>query len=267
MVNESSSETCVLCCVCQLDVASAQVLLLTCNHTICTSCGDGAAKFGHQACPLCRAPHLLDVRSLRARFCQHRHAYGQWRRGKSSGSKGELSNLHLPPRLSDQLPSKLLHPIRHSSTLLTMSTDGDMFHRSCGIIIIPSSTNKLAPRLQASRPTLRNKLSCTQSCIALPCANYEALPSAAELPELPPELVHLIFAMRDGLRSAAILRVQAVWRMCVFEHSNWTHAHPSPHPFTSHLPPTQNFSPLPRCAPVDSPIVNTPVCMSACIRT
>ena len=71
-------------------------LRLACSHSLCSECASKCAMAGHEACPLCRHPHLLDPQKLSERRELWRVAYGSWRAGSSSGAAGELGTIVTP---------------------------------------------------------------------------------------------------------------------------------------------------------------------------
>ena len=85
----------------------ASPIRLWCGHVLCVECCSNASEHGHRHCPLCRVPHLLDVKQLRRKNETFRSGYSNWRRGCSFGSRKEVSdvsgyagwslNLHLQP--------------------------------------------------------------------------------------------------------------------------------------------------------------------------
>jgi len=77
-----------------------QPIELTCSHALCTSCASDCNDSGHERCPICRHPHLLDPTLLSLRRQSWRDAYGGWRRGASSGAVGEVSSVVLPRRFN-----------------------------------------------------------------------------------------------------------------------------------------------------------------------
>lgn len=93
------------CSICLQICASP--LRLWCGHVLCVECCSNASEHGHRHCPLCRLPHLLDVKQLRQKNETFRSGYSNWRRGRSFGSYKEVSdvsgyagwsfNLHLQP--------------------------------------------------------------------------------------------------------------------------------------------------------------------------
>ena len=79
------------CCIC---LNNCQKLLrLWCNHTVCQECGSEASKHGHNACPLCRVPHILDPDLLRDQAEEYRKGYRKWREGESHGAQGDTSDV------------------------------------------------------------------------------------------------------------------------------------------------------------------------------
>lgn len=54
-----------------------------------TKCGSS----GHENCPVCRHPHLLDPSKLKSRKETWRVDYNRWRRGKVHGSIGEIADI------------------------------------------------------------------------------------------------------------------------------------------------------------------------------
>lgn len=88
------------CCICleptdvlSVPPASATMIELACGHAICSRCSTAASEHGHARCPLCRAPHNLDVAELRQRLAVYRGEYQSWRSGGAAGAKGELAHI------------------------------------------------------------------------------------------------------------------------------------------------------------------------------
>jgi len=104
------------CCIC-LNTCN-KFLRLWCNHTVCEECATEASAHGHDACPLCRVPHILDPDVLRNKAEKYREGYRKWRKGESNGANGDTSDvsgyrgwrLRLPIDSIDDSDS-LLHPI------------------------------------------------------------------------------------------------------------------------------------------------------------
>jgi transcription elongation factor Elf1 len=70
---------------------------IACGHPICSRCSTAASLHGHAKCPLCRAPHNLDVAELRQRLAAYREEYSAWRSGDAAGVKGELAHIVQKP--------------------------------------------------------------------------------------------------------------------------------------------------------------------------
>lgn len=66
-------------CFTRLSATSSPFIALSCGHIICSSCASEADSHGHESCPLCRKPHLLDPTKLAERQAKYRSKYGQWR--------------------------------------------------------------------------------------------------------------------------------------------------------------------------------------------
>lgn len=82
------------CPVCLGDMTSA--IQLSCSHSLCVDCAERCSKAGHERCPVCRHPHLLDPTKLGERRDAWRTAYGGWRKGRASGAAGEIASIVSP---------------------------------------------------------------------------------------------------------------------------------------------------------------------------
>ena len=83
-----------ICTICFEAVPN--LLRLKCSHSLCAGCASHADAHGHMKCPVCRLPHVLDRRELRARLTHHRAAYRDWRVGAARGAVGELKDISRP---------------------------------------------------------------------------------------------------------------------------------------------------------------------------
>eukprot|EP00933_Yihiella_yeosuensis_P061144 TRINITY_DN6396_c0_g1_i4.p1 TRINITY_DN6396_c0_g1~~TRINITY_DN6396_c0_g1_i4.p1 ORF type:complete len:1029 (-),score=186.45 TRINITY_DN6396_c0_g1_i4:249-3335(-) len=92
--NIDGVNSCPICLLTQENAGS--MLQLSCGHCLCNCCAERCSSFGHEGCPLCRHPHLLDPAILAQRSAQWREAYSSFRRGSSKGAAGELSSIGRP---------------------------------------------------------------------------------------------------------------------------------------------------------------------------
>lgn len=85
--------------------AMLQPIRLSCAHALCADCAGRCSDAGHERCPVCRHPHLLDPKQLGARRDAWRAAYGGWRKGAASGAAGEVASIVLPGQ-RDAVPAR-----------------------------------------------------------------------------------------------------------------------------------------------------------------
>lgn len=101
-----------MCPVCLIELATKTTFRLACDHVLCTECATAAAEAGHEACPVCREPHELNLAKLDERLEAFREGYGKWRRGepiRPEPSVGEMESLHLPSPIRRSASGKSLH--------------------------------------------------------------------------------------------------------------------------------------------------------------
>jgi len=81
---------------------------LSCGHCLCLACSLKSSQAGHEQCPLCRKPHLLNPEGLAARDNDYRRQYAAWRAGGQAGATGEVSDIVAPmtpaPRRTHSMP-------------------------------------------------------------------------------------------------------------------------------------------------------------------
>merc|ERR1712224_798515 len=91
LIRRSSDKDTASCPIClTADATQAPILSLACNHVICAPCGETATRHGIMTCPMCRAPHVLDIRMISERLDEQRNDYRAWRNGEPSGMKGDI---------------------------------------------------------------------------------------------------------------------------------------------------------------------------------
>ena len=125
------TEPCGICLEAGLD----HQLRLACGHVFCAPCIERAGEYGHRRCPVCRVPHLLDLKALRHQKSSFRDQYRRWRRGSARGVNADISDVSgyagwrmeclLPRCPSDQ---------HHSVAGLLYASDGAMgeaYARQC----------------------------------------------------------------------------------------------------------------------------------------
>jgi solute carrier family 50 protein (sugar transporter) len=66
---------------------------LRCGHRFCTPCMKKCAANDLASCPTCRHPHELDPIVLQDRLDAFRGNYHNWRKGGTSGAKGEVDDI------------------------------------------------------------------------------------------------------------------------------------------------------------------------------
>jgi len=73
---------------------------LRCGHRFCTPCMKKCAANDLASCPTCRHPHELDPIVLQDRLDAFRGNYQNWRKGGTSGAKGEVDDISAaaPPK-------------------------------------------------------------------------------------------------------------------------------------------------------------------------
>ena len=69
---------------------------LACSHILCAPCVAACSESGHQRCPVCRVPHLLDASRLTARSHVWRKDYAAWRQAGRRGAVGEIGSITHP---------------------------------------------------------------------------------------------------------------------------------------------------------------------------
>ena len=74
-------------------IASSSALEPRCGHRFCTSCMKKCAANDLASCPTCRHPHELDPIVLQDRLDAFRGNYQNWRKGGTSGAKGEVDDI------------------------------------------------------------------------------------------------------------------------------------------------------------------------------
>jgi len=102
----------LVCPVC-LEVDQPQ-MELSCGHCLCLACGLKSSQAGHEQCPLCRRPHLLNPEGLAARDNEYRRQYAAWRAGGQAGATGEVSNI-VAPRTPMEHRSRSMPDLRQAA--------------------------------------------------------------------------------------------------------------------------------------------------------
>jgi solute carrier family 50 protein (sugar transporter) len=72
---------------------AAMAVELRCGHRFCAPCMKKCAANDLASCPTCRHPHELDPVVLQDRLDAYRGNYQNWRKGGTSGAKGEVDDI------------------------------------------------------------------------------------------------------------------------------------------------------------------------------
>jgi hypothetical protein len=112
---------------------------LSCEHAICVRCGENAANFGRARCPLCPAPHLLNVSQLLSTISKARDDYRAWREGSHRNAALAASE---PGAAHGRLSAGLKDEAR------------TLHHKTCGLLQLASpKPAKKKPAARKAAPT------------------------------------------------------------------------------------------------------------------
>jgi len=98
---------------------------LSCSHRICKSCSAKCCEAGHQSCPVCRHPHLLDPKRLKDRSQAWREKYGSWRAGQLEGAVGEFCSIYTPKGVMESPHIKNIVTSPLAGDLIPLQLSGD----------------------------------------------------------------------------------------------------------------------------------------------